>query len=83
MRTSALRTNGGITTKVEAFRPAGKFTLPEGFRAGLHEAERDLEKFKQESFAPFERLTGLTFDRETSRCTTPGKIRMEGELKGR
>jgi hypothetical protein len=50
----------------------------------LPDEERErLEKFKQESFAHFEQLTGLTFDRETGRCTTAGQIRMEGELKGR
>jgi hypothetical protein len=42
-----------------------------------------LERLKQESFAHFEQLTGLTFDRETGKCTTPGKVRMEGELRGR
>jgi hypothetical protein len=42
-----------------------------------------LEKFREESFAHIEQVTGLTFDRETGKCTTPGKIRMEGELRGR
>jgi hypothetical protein len=42
-----------------------------------------LEKFKQESFAHFEQLTGLTFDRDTGKCTTEGTVRMEGELRGR
>jgi hypothetical protein len=48
------------------------------------EQERErIEKFKQESFAHFEQLTGLTFDRETGKCTTPGSVKMEGELRGR
>jgi hypothetical protein len=42
-----------------------------------------LEKFREESFAHIEQITGLTFDRETGKCTTPGQIRMEGELRGR
>jgi len=25
---------------------------------------------------------GLTFDRDTGKCTTPGTVKMEGELKG-
>jgi hypothetical protein len=42
-----------------------------------------LEKFREESFAHIEQITGLTFDRQTGKCTTPGKVRMEGELRGR
>jgi len=50
--------------------------------AELPPAEQErIEKFKQETFARFEELTGLTFDRETGKCTTPGKVRMEGETK--
>jgi hypothetical protein len=33
--------------------------------------------------ARFEEITGLTFDRETGNCTTPGEVKMEGELKVR
>jgi hypothetical protein len=50
----------------------------------LPEAEKArLEQFKQETFARFEEITGLTFDRDTGKCTTPGKVRMEGEFKER
>jgi hypothetical protein len=52
--------------------------------AELPEQERErIEKFKQQTFAHFEELTGLTFDRDTGKCTTPGKVRMEGEFKER
>jgi hypothetical protein len=43
--------------------------------------QKRLEKFKQETFAHFEEITGLTFDRDTGKCTTSGTVRMEGELK--
>jgi hypothetical protein len=50
--------------------------------AELPAAEQErLEKFKQETFAHFEEITGLTFDRETGKCTTPGKVKFEGEFK--
>ena len=42
-----------------------------------------LAQFKQQAFGRFEEVTGLTFDRETGECTTPGTVRMEGELKVR
>lgn len=42
-----------------------------------------LAPFKQQAFAHFEQITGLTFDRETGDCTTPGTVRMEGETKER
>jgi hypothetical protein len=49
--------------------------------AELPEQERErIEKFKHGTFARIEELTGLTFDRDTGRCTTAGQIRMEGEL---
>jgi len=49
--------------------------------AELPPAEQErIEKFKQETFGRIEGLTGLTFDRDTGRCTTAGQIRMEGEL---
>ena len=52
--------------------------------AELPAAEQEhLEKFKQESFARFEEITGLTFDRNTGRCTTEGSICMEGQVKER
>src|ERR1700736_25226 len=47
------------------------------------EARKRMEKFREQAFARFEELAGLTFDRETGKCTTGGKVRMEGELKGR
>jgi hypothetical protein len=50
--------------------------------AELPAAEQErLEKFKQETFAHFEEITGLTFDRETGKCTTPGKVKFEGAFK--
>jgi hypothetical protein len=52
--------------------------------AELSEQERErLERFKEQSFARFEELTGLTFDRNTGRCTTEGSICMEGQVKER
>lgn len=52
--------------------------------AELPAAEQErLEKFKEKSFAHFEELTGLTFDRESGKCTTEGNICMEGETKER
>jgi hypothetical protein len=42
-----------------------------------------LEKFREESFAHIEQVTGLTFDRQTGKCTTEGSVKMEGELRGR
>ena len=42
-----------------------------------------LAQFKHDVFARFEEITGLTFDRETGHCTTPGEVNMEGELKVR
>jgi hypothetical protein len=47
------------------------------------EQEQRIKQFKQESVARFEELTGLTFDPETGECTTPGEVKMEGELKER
>jgi hypothetical protein len=35
------------------------------------EARKRLEKFREESFARIEGITGLTFDRQTGQCTTP------------
>jgi hypothetical protein len=35
------------------------------------QARERFEKFKEESFARIEGITGLTFDRETGQCTTP------------
>lgn len=50
--------------------------------AELPAAEQErLAKFKEQSFARFEELTGLTFDRNTGKCTTEGDICMEGETK--
>lgn len=50
--------------------------------AELPEQERErLAKFKEQSFARFEELTGLSFDRNTGKCTTDGNICMEGEVK--
>jgi hypothetical protein len=40
-----------------------------------------IERFKEKTFAHFEELTGLTFDRDTGKCTTPGKVKMEGKFK--
>ena len=40
-----------------------------------------IERFKEKLFAHFEELTGLAFDRETGKCVTPGKVKMEGEFK--
>src|ERR1700719_1278331 len=34
-----------------------------------------IAKFKEESFARIEKASGLTFDRETGRCTTPTQER--------
>jgi hypothetical protein len=39
------------------------------------EARKRLEKFREESFARIERITGLTFDRQTGQCTTPMEAR--------
>ena len=39
------------------------------------ESRERLEKFREESFARIEQLTGLTFDRETGKCTTPVEAR--------
>jgi hypothetical protein len=45
--------------------------------------KEQFERFKEESFARFEALTGFTFDRATGDCTTPGKVRMDGEIRER
>lgn len=51
--------------------------------AGPPEQEMErIEKFKKDAIARFSELTGLSFDAD-GRCTTPGKIRMEGEFKER
>jgi hypothetical protein len=50
----------------------------------IETAEQEMQRlaqFKQEAFARFEEITGLTFDRETGHCTTLGTVNMEGELK--
>jgi hypothetical protein len=54
----------------------------QGMAAESPEAQQErLEKFREESFARIEELTGLTFDRETGKCTTQGTVKMEGELR--
>jgi len=45
-------------------------------------AQERFEKFKQEFIARFSEMTGLSFD-ANGRCTTPGKVKMEGEVKER
>jgi hypothetical protein len=47
------------------------------------EQEQRLAQVKQAAFARLEEIMGLTFDRETGNCTTPGIVHMEGELKVR
>jgi len=50
--------------------------------AELPEQERErIERFREKSLAHFEELTGLSFDRNTGKCVTPGKVKMEGEFK--
>jgi hypothetical protein len=52
----------------------------------IETAEQEMQRlaqFKQAAFARLEEIMGLTFDRETGNCTTPGTVKMEGELKGR
>lgn len=44
-------------------------------------ARARFEKVREQAFAHFEKLTGLSFDRETGKCTTPGTVKMEGELR--
>jgi hypothetical protein len=39
------------------------------------EAQARLEKFREQSFARIEQITGLTFDRQTGQCTTPMEAR--------
>ena len=39
------------------------------------EARERLEKFREEAFARIEGITGLTFDRQTGKCTTPMEAR--------
>jgi hypothetical protein len=39
------------------------------------EARKRLEKFREESFARIERITGLTFGGQTGQCTTPMEAR--------
>jgi hypothetical protein len=47
------------------------------------EQEQRQAQVKQAAFARLEEIMGLSFDRETGQCTTPGEVRMEGELKER
>ena len=42
-----------------------------------------IDQFKQAACAGAEELTGLTFDWKTGMCTTPGEVKMQGELKER
>jgi hypothetical protein len=46
-----------------------------------HPQER-VEKFRQKFHARLSELTGLSFD-ANGQCTTPGAVRMEGEVKER
>jgi tRNA A37 N6-isopentenylltransferase MiaA len=45
-------------------------------------AEERVQKFKQEFIAHFSEMTGLSFSAD-GRCTTPGEVKMEGEVKER
>lgn len=45
-------------------------------------AEERFEKFRQEFHERLSEMTGLSFD-ANGQCTTPGEVKMEGEVKER
>jgi hypothetical protein len=52
----------------------------------IETAEQEMQRlaqFKQQAFARLEEIMGLTFDRETGDCTTPGEVKMDDEQKVR